>query len=38
MAPDKYFSGHNLKNIGKKQGDGYAKKCAIWKGNFTLTL
>ena len=27
----------NLKNAGRKQKFGYAKKCAIWTGNFTLS-
>ena len=26
----------NLKNAGRKQKFGYAKKCAIWTGNFYL--
>ena len=36
MDLNKYFSGHNLKNIGRKQKYGYARRCAIWMGNFTL--
>ena len=29
-----FFSGYNLKNAGRKQKFGYAKKFAIWAGNF----
>ena len=29
----KYFSGHDLKNIGRKQEGRYVKTCAIWMGN-----
>ena len=34
MDPNKYFSGY--KNAGRKQKFGYAKKCAIWTGNFCI--
>ena len=29
MDPDKYFSGHNLKNTARKQKFGYARKYAF---------
>ena len=34
MDPDKYFSGYILKNAGRKQKFGCARKHAIWMGNF----
>ena len=38
MGPNKYFSGHNLKNTGRKQKVGYDKKYVIWMGNFYFIL
>ena len=34
MDPNKNVSGHNLKNRGRKQKFGYARKYAIWRCNF----
>ena len=34
MGPNKYSSGNNVKNIGRKQKAGYAKKYVIWMRNF----
>ena len=36
MERNKYFSGYNLKNSGRKQKFGYAY-CAIWTGIVTLS-
>ena len=38
MDSDEYFSGQNLKNTGRKQKFGYARKCAIWAGVFLLQV
>ena len=38
IKPSKYFSGHTLKNIMRKQEFGYDKKCEIWIGNFYSSL
>ena len=38
MYPNKLFRGHNLKNTGRKQKFGYARKYAILMGNFHLRI
>ena len=37
VGPDKYLSGHNLKNMGKKQKFDYAKH-VIWMRNFYFLI
>ena len=37
MGPGKYFSSHNLKNMGKKQKVGYARQYVIWTRIITLS-
>ena len=37
MDPNKYFSGYNLKNTGRKQKFGYAKNVQFEQEIFTLS-
>ena len=37
MDPNKYFSGYDLKNAGRKYKFEYAKNCAVWTVSFTLS-